>query len=57
MSSGYVSTSEVWNVFWWGYGAGETDFFKIQDKGFFALGIPAAAAVDTHISGYVIHNL
>lgn len=38
-------------------GQGETDFFKIQDKGFFALGIPAAAAVDTHISGYVIHNL
>lgn len=57
MSSGYVSSSEVWNVFWWGYGAGETDFFKIQDKGFFALGIPAAAAVDAHISGYVIHNL
>lgn len=55
MSSGYVSSSKVWNVFHWGWGG--TDFFTIQDKGFFALGIPAAAAVDTHISGYVIHNL
>lgn len=36
---------------------GGTDFFTIQDKGFFALGIPAAAAVDIYISGYVIHNL
>lgn len=56
MSSGYVSSSKVWNVFQWGYGGGRTDF-KIQDKGFFALSIPAAAALETHISGYVIHNL
>lgn len=56
MSSGYVSSSDVWNVFQWRYGGG-TNFFKIQDKGFFALGIPAAAADDTHIYGYVIRNL
>lgn len=38
-------------------GQGKQTSLKFKTKDFFALGIPAAAAVDTHISGYVIHNL
>lgn len=34
-------------MFQWGYGGEKQAFFKIQDKGFLALGTPAAAAVNT----------